>query len=1086
MDWRTGSPAEGTASIIKSATNFCWFFFKWGLALLLLVALVAVPYGYRKVFFRVEEEVRERMEAKIGEFLPHLRISIHSVRLADDQIEVRGLSISEPEAEGPQAELVYIEQAFIFGRTGLKDLVCGQPLVTHVRLVRPVVRGTYRPDGTSTLTKLLPAKVQEHAPPPIAIESGLLQIFDPLKNPSSLISVRDIHVQIRPTDQTSETGGPLVSVSGEMTADHVQRIAITGTVDPVGRLWSVTGNVDSLALSPELRNDLPGQFSEPLEALKALRARAAIRFRASGGTGDTPLDFVVDGSVSEGRLQDPLLPYPLTDLKADFHADRTGFRVTGLTARDGPTIWEVVEFDRQGFEDDSPFFVRLHGKQVHLDDKWESTLPEPWCIDFRNYAPVGDVDIDCVARFDGQRLHPTLEVRSLNNISFSCSKFPYRLEQCRGAIKLADNVLSISIVGHSGIQPVTLRGSFRNPGPQFTGSIEIFGDKLQFDERLFGAILKPKARETLRSLNPREGTFNVYARIWRDDPRIPELHQFAKITVNRCAITYDKFPVTLTNLQGVLHLNDGQWNTHGELVGMNSTGVVTLSGRLTTSPIEDELQLTINAKSFPLHEELREALAPGQRQLWDSLQPYGKVDLHAQFSYNSRTAQRSFKMRAFPRDDAGSLGTSIEPVAFPYRMRIQAGSIYYHDGHAELENIQAAHRNTRLRTRGTCDLYADGGWQLKLRDLTVTPLRLQGEDRELETALPEALKHAVNELKPTGTINLSGAVDFARFPNDLRMRTSWDVGLSLYQASIQVGPKLENIFGYLRLTGASDGTRYTSGGELDLDSLTYKNFQVTKIRGPLWLDNNNVFLGNANAVPTKAGVKEPRRITAELLGGTLAGDCQVRLGPVPHYHLVATLAQADLGQFARENLAGHQKVNGKILANIDLHGNGGSRNLAGTGNVHLTDADVYELPVMVALLKIVRAKRPDTTAFTQSDINFEIQREHIVLNQINLNGDAISLSGQGLLTLDGQTNPINLQLHTSVGRADLPLLSGAFSAASQQIMQIYVEGTLDHPTTRTEAFPVAKGALQQLQADYEKPRGSTEGGGIMRAIGIKR
>ncbi len=61
---------------------------------------------------------------------------------------------------------------------------------------------------------------------------------------------------------------------------------------------------------------------------------------------------------------------------------------------------------------------------------------------------------------------------------------------------------------------------------------------------------------------------------------------------------------------------------------------------------------------------------------------------------------------------------------------------------------------------------------------------------------------------------------------------------------------------------------------------------------------------------------------------------------------------------------------------------------------------------MVSLLKIMRAKAPDTTAFTQSDIAFDIQQgEHIILKQINLDGDAISLSGNGELTLDGADEP---------------------------------------------------------------------------------
>ena len=45
----------------------------------------------------------------------------------------------------------------------------------------------------------------------------------------------------------------------------------------------------------------------------------------------------------------------------------------------------------------------------------------------------------------------------------------------------------------------------------------------------------------------------------------------------------------------------------------------------------------------------------------------------------------------------------------------------------------------------------------------------------------------------------------------------------------------------------------TSFGELKLDSLTYKNFQFTQILGPLWFDNQNVYLGSL----PQAAVRRP-------------------------------------------------------------------------------------------------------------------------------------------------------------------------------------------------------------------------------------
>ena len=84
---------------------------------------------------------------------------------------------------------------------------------------------------------------------------------------------------------------------------------------------------------------------------------------------------------------------------------------------------------------------------------------------------------------------------------------------------LTDNVLEANVTAYNGAQPVTINGRVWNPGPRFTGSIELRGEKIPFDDRLYAAMLKPRSREMLRSLDPR-GTFSFYTRLWRDDPQI--------------------------------------------------------------------------------------------------------------------------------------------------------------------------------------------------------------------------------------------------------------------------------------------------------------------------------------------------------------------------------------------------------------------------------------------------------------------------------------------------------------------------------------------------------------------------------------
>jgi hypothetical protein len=175
------------------------------------------------------------------------------------------------------------------------------------------------------------------------------------------------------------------------------------------------------------------------------------------------------------------------------------------------------------------------------------------------------------------------------------------------------------------------------------------------------------------------------------------------------------------------------------------------------------------------------------------------------------------------------------------------------------------------------------------------------------------------------------------------------------------------------------------------------------------------------------------------------------------------VADGDLNRFCTEAIPGRQSLQGKVLASARLQGNAsGLHSLVGEGQVQLRDADIYELPIMVALLKILNFREPNTNAFSTSDIKFRINGEHIALDEIEFCGDAVSLRGKGDMKLNSE---INLTLHSLVGRSDLqlPALKTLMGGASEQIMQIHVTGTLADPKTSREAFPTISQALQSLQ-----------------------
>jgi len=413
-------------------------------------------------------------------------------------------------------------------------------------------------------------------------------------------------------------------------------------------------------------------------------------------------------------------------------------------------------------------------------------------------------------------------------------------------------------------------------------------------------------------------------------------------------------------------------------------------------------------------------------------------------------------------------------MRFPYRLDRLEGVLHYRDGHVVFERCKAEHGPVKIAAGGYADFQPDGGWHTRFEGLSVDRLRA---DRELIQALPARLKKAVIALNPSGPMNLRGSLDLRRNgPPGEPLHWQWDVRLGLQRNGLRCGGlSLENVCGEVSLRGEFDARRVRCRGELAIDSLSYKDYQLTDVKGPIWIDDDRILFGSwvdrrvaGGGRKGGAGVRTPRPITAHLFGGKLNGDGWATLAAEPRYALGATLIDADLARCAKEVMAGRQRLRGKITATADLTGRGWTRNsLAGGGTIRLSDGDVYELPIMIALLKILSIRPPDQNAFSDGKVDYRIEGEHIYFDQIDFRGDAISLRGKG--EMDFQS-AIKLTFYTLVGRGELelPVIKQVFRGASQQLMLIHVDGTLQNPETRKEALPAVSQALQQLREELQR------------------
>ncbi len=1023
----------------------------------IVVGAVAIPFLYR----RVDEEIRGRVEQRIAEHYRGLRVDIRSARFVEGEgIRVYDLTIVDPGAEGPRAELLRVEEALLECSTDWRELVRGEIPIRRVTIRRPTLRATRRPDGTWNAGKLFPPPHFSDRPPPITVQGGVVEIFDPQKDPATALTLRDLNFTLAspPATESGATSGSR-RLQGMVAGDGFQRVAFEGWVDFLAPACSIRGQAEGVNVSPELRDCLPCRLPEGLLALSNLRGEGDLRFALSHDPAAVPpTKFDVSGRLLRGRIDDPRLPHALTEIRASVRVDNGGVTIDDLTARIGQATLRM-SCRRSGFETNAPLWLTAEVRQLELDRALLKILPQSLQDQWYKFLPAGRIDADARLDFDGQKWLPEISARYLN-VSLTHHKFPYRLEHGKGIVELKDDVLKVNLTAYSGSQPVRLAAEMTHPFSNPTGWFEAKGDNIQLDEALFAA-LPEKSRKVVRSLDPR-GTVNFYARMWRRRPDEP-MHKHFLVSPNRCSIRFDKFPYPLTNVRGTIEMLDDNW-TFRNFEGTNDTARVTCEGHLTPGLQGKELILNFVGRDVPLEEELRDALSPHFQQVWHDLQPRGMMDLTAEVSYLVERKKFSVGVRAQPQPQTAS----IEPVRFPYRLDRLEGVLLYRDGHVAFERCKAEHGPVKFAAEGYCDFQPDGRWHTRFERLSVDRLRA---DRELLQALPPRLKKALTALDPSGPMNLRGSLDLRRTGRSGEpLHWQWDVTLGLQRSSLRCGGLLlENVCGEVSLRGAFDAQRVRCLGELALDSMSYKDFQLTEVRGPIWIDDDRVLFGSwVDRRDGAAAGQTPRPITANLFGGKFVGDGWATLGPEPQYAVNATLLDADLARCAREVIAGRQRLRGTITATADLTGRGWSRNsLAGSGTIRLSNGDVYELPVMISLLKILSIRPPDQNAFSDGSVDYRIEGEHVYFDQIDFRGDAISLRGKG--EMDFQS-AIKLTFYTIVGRGELelPVIKQVFRGASQQLMLIHVDGTLQNPKTRKEALPVVTQALQQLSEELQR------------------
>jgi hypothetical protein len=1042
------APRACTGAVVKLLTEMLWTLVRWTLPLTAAGIVVALALGRS----RVDEELRARAEARLQAMLPSIAVQVRAAGIVAGQgITLWGVSLIDPALPPRSRQMAWIDELHLACGTTLAELAAG-PQVTALRLRRPVVHAVRDAEGLWNLAGLRQVRAGDAALVPVLIEDATVVIDD--TRLQQRLTVRHVGADLRPSSDG------VFEIRGSGTGDGFNRIGLGGRIGGHDGAFELAGTVEAIDLGPRLLAGSVG-VNRALASLSGLRGRLGVEYRLAGSLRQiAATDFRVIGRLDAGHFQHPSLPFPLSDVAATFSADRGGLVCDRLEARAAATV--VRGSGRLlGWSESADGDLVIEAERLHVGRHWEAVLPPELATHWSRLLPAGEIDLRAQLVRRGGQVDPEVAIRC-RNVSLTHYRFPHRLDRTVGTVILRQGTLSLHLTGQAGGHAVHVDGAIDTSVAGGRGMVEVRGEGLRIDDSLLVAM-PARSADILRRLRA-SGTFDFHFRHQRD-PEFPGgSANLLDVQVSHGSLNYTGFPYPLSNVKGALRMEGSRW-TIRELVGSNDTGVVRCTGVL--DPLGDRdhaLTLHLSGRGVVLEPELRDALPPGMQRIWDDLDPRGAAAFTATVRHQASSRRTSVELQAVPEGDS----VSIEPAWFPYRLERLRGRLHWQDGLLRFEQIRGEHDRTVVATEGRCRFTPDGGWHVAFERLSADRFRV---DHDLLQALPAGLREAVAGVRLHGLLSLDGAIDIystaATDPSPTASgrpatgpaAASWDMHLDMAQAAFDLGVPVEHVHGGVRLRGQSDGTTWRAEGELALDSATLRGVQLTSVRGPLAMDADGVRFGAPAA--TAGGL---RRLTAELAGGTLLLDGSARSGEAGGFSVSAAIRDADLQRLASEASGVGHRSRGRLEGTLDLTGSrAGSHSLVGRGQVRLRDAELYELPVIVALLKMLRVKAPDRKAFSGSVIDFRVEGPHGYLDSIELAGDAISLVGAGEVDFDGG---IRMTFRSIMGDSatQLPAMKRLLGGASGQFMLIHVDGTLAEPVSSTEAFPTLAAALQQLQA----------------------
>ncbi|UCD29779.1 MAG: hypothetical protein JSV03_04655, partial [Planctomycetota bacterium] len=598
---------------------------------------------------------------------------------------------------------------------------------------------------------------------------------------------------------------------------------------------------------------------------------------------------------------------------------------------------------------------------------------------------------------EGNPWKPAINVTFIDG-SINFAGFPYQLDKLNGKMRIAGGRFDIhKLTALRGDMRVNVTGKAgRTENGKVDLDLKLDAAKVRLDEVL-AAALPEKTREMYESFAP-NGLANLSGRLlWgANSDRIE--YDFNALLFN-AGLGLPGTGARLVDARADIRLTSDRLDIKS-LEGKFGESIVVLKGHVGMEPEDPTMSLEFRSEQLHLNNSLRSALPTSLGKIWDLFKPAGSVALDLHFDRQRPTATQPGEQP----ESVINYRATLEPIdctatfsGFPLPLSGITGRMVINPNKVIINKLTARHEKTTFELTGQIEITPfkkDVELSIKASDLKFT--------EDLRQAVPWRLRRMWNNVKPQGQADLSfNRLAFTVQPGQIT-HWSFEGDTKLEGVTLQIGPELSDIRGYLNLKGVF-GSQFSCRGDLFLSQVRVDERLVTNVSAKLSrLPEDTLF-----------SVED---IVGRFYEGTIIGNAEVNYIPGgPNYGLSLTARDVSLAKFLNAKRKPDEKpveLKGQVDGNLALAGKfGKARSRRGGGAIVIREAQMFKVPLILAILQVIHFAIDDNNAFHDGTLAFVVDGDELILNEIDLRGRSFSMVGAGRVA----TSSLGLDLTLLIG-----------------------------------------------------------------------